>query len=118
MAALFVGFGPAIAGQELQALKVLNEGIEYWTRLQQAGDIDSFEPVFLEPHGGDLAGFVLIRGDRDKLNRVRYSDEWLRLNTRGNMVVQSLGIVTAFVGDEVGSQMQLFQAQATDLGRR
>jgi hypothetical protein len=118
MAALFIGWGPAIAGQELQGLKVFNEGVEYWTRLQQSGEIESFEPVLLEPHGGDLAGFVLVRGDRDKLNRLRYSDEWLRLNNRATMVVQSLGIVTAFVGDEVAAQMRDYQAQATDLGRR
>ena len=29
--------------------------------------IESFEPVFLEPHGGDLTGFILIQGDAAKL---------------------------------------------------
>ena len=54
--------------------------------------IESFEPVAFEPHGGDLAGFVLIRGERDKLNRLRYSEEWLRLNDRAAAVVDGLGI--------------------------
>lgn len=33
--------------------------------------IESFEAVILEPHGGDLAGFILIRGSQDKLAQLR-----------------------------------------------
>jgi hypothetical protein len=62
---LFVGFGTTVRGRERQAIKVFNEAIEYYTRLQQQGEIESFETVFLDPHGGDLIGFTLVRGDRD-----------------------------------------------------
>jgi hypothetical protein len=58
-----------------------------------------------------------MRGDRDKLNRLRYGEEWLRLNNRAEMVVQNLGIVSAFIGDEPTVQFRDYQAQATDLGR-
>lgn len=117
-AALFIGWGEVIPGREQQALEVFQEGVAYWTRLQQAGEIESFEPVQLEPHGGDLQGFVLIRGDRDKLNRLRYSDEWLRLNLRAGLVVRSLGVVGAFIGEEMSRQFANFQAQAADLAKR
>ena len=55
-AALFIGWGQAIPGREQKALQVFNEGIQYWSKLQQQGMIESFEPFLLEPHGGDLAG--------------------------------------------------------------
>jgi len=35
------------------------------------GEIESFEMVLLEPHGGELGGFILLRGDQDKLARIR-----------------------------------------------
>ena len=62
-AALVIGWGPVVPGREQKALQVFGEAIQYYTRLQQQGQIESFEPVALEPHGGDLNGFLLVRGD-------------------------------------------------------
>lgn len=115
--ALFIGWGAAVRARELQALQVFNEAIQYYTRLQQQGEIDNFEPVLLEPHGGDLAGFLLIHGDQEKLNRLRLSEEFIRLNGRAGLVVEHLGIVTAFVGEELQRQFGEFQAQLSDLAR-
>jgi hypothetical protein len=52
--ALFVGFGDPVRGRERQAIKVFNEAVGYYSGLQQNGEIEAFEPVFLEAHGGDL----------------------------------------------------------------
>jgi hypothetical protein len=54
---LFVGFGLPVRARERQGIKVLNEAFEYYSRLQQDGEIESFEPVLLEPHRGESAGF-------------------------------------------------------------
>ena len=67
--ALFLGWGPVVRGREQKALQVFQETIEYYGKLQQEGQIDSFEPVLIAPHGGDLGGFVLLRGERAKLDR-------------------------------------------------
>ena len=114
-AALFIGWGNVVRGREVKSLEVFNEGLQYWARLQQSGEIESFEPVALEPHGGELAGFVLIRGDRDKLNRLRYSAEWLRLNDRANSVVDDLGIVGAFIGEDLQRLFASYQPNTSDL---
>ena len=79
---LFIGFGAPVRGREQQAIKVFNESFEYYSRLQQGGEIESFEPVLLEPHGGELTGYFLLRGDKDKLARVRSSEEFERLTAR------------------------------------
>ena len=115
-AALFIGWGPGVPGREQKSLQVFNEGVAYWQRLQQQGELDSFEVVTLEPHGGELAGFALLRGDREKLERVRYSEEFLRLNARAGLVVENLGVVAGFTGEEVNRLFADFQAQAADLG--
>ncbi len=113
--ALMVGWGTLVQGREQKALQHFNEAIQYYTRLQQQGTIESFEPVVLEPHGGDLQGFLLVRGDREKLNALRSSEEFLRLTNRAELVVDNVGIVTAFIGEELQRLFTDFQTQASEL---
>jgi hypothetical protein len=112
---LFVGYGAPVRGRERQAIKVFNEAFEYYSRLQQEGEIESFEPVLLEPHGGELTGFFLLRGDRDKIERVRSSEEFDRFTARGELIVEHLGIVGAMMGARLMSQMALFSEQVEEL---
>ena len=114
--ALMIGWGPVVRGREQKALQVFNEAIQYYTRLQQQGMIESFEPVALEAHGGDLQGFVLVRGDREKLNALRTSEEFLRLNNRATQIVDNLGVINAFIGEELQRQFADLQTQASELG--
>ena len=112
---LFIGFGAPVRGRERQAIKVFNEGFEYYSRLQQEGEIESFEPVLLQPHGGELGGFFLLRGDQDKLARIRSSEEFERLTVRAQLIVENLGIVSAALGARLMSQMSVFGAQVEEL---
>jgi len=112
---LFIGWANAARGRERQAIRVFNEAIEYFGRLQQQGEIESFEAGLLEPHGGDLNGFVLLRGDRDKLARVRASDEFVRLNQRALLVADSYGVVGAQLGARVAELMASYEEAASDL---
>ena len=112
---LFIGFGAPVRGREQQAIKVFNEGFEYYSRLQQEGEIESFEPVLLEPHGGELTGYFMLRGDKDKLARIRSSEEFERLTARADLIVDNLGIVAAFLGERLMSQMAMFAEQVEEL---
>ena len=114
-AGLFIGFGAPVRGREQQAIKVFNEGFEYYSRLQREGEIESFEPVLLEPHGGELGGYFLLRGDKDKLGRIRGSEEFERLTARAELIVENLGIVAAFLGERLMSQMSVFSQQVEEL---
>jgi hypothetical protein len=112
---LFIGFGPPIRGRERQAIAVFNEAMQYWTRLQQQGEIESFESVFLEPHGGDLSGFTLVRGDRDKLASIRTSDEFARLTIRAGLITEGFGVVGATLGERIGTLMGVYNEQMDEL---
>ncbi len=114
--ALFVGWGPVVRGREKQALQVFQESMEYYGRLQQEGQIESFEAFLLAPHGGDMDGFIILRGDRTKLAEVRFSDEFERMTVRAASIIDSLGIVPAYTGEALGQQMALFQAAADEFG--
>lgn len=113
--ALFLGWGPVVRGREQKALQVFQETIEYYGRLQQEGRIDSFEPVLIAPHGGGLAGFVLLRGERGKLDEIRSSDEFERAVTRAATIVDDVGVINAFTGESLGQTMGRFQAASDDL---
>ena len=113
--ALLIGWGTVVRGREQKALQLFNESIQYYTRLQQQGTIESFEPVVLEAHGGDLQGFLLVRGDRDKLNALRTSEEFLHLTNRAELVLDNVGIVTAFIGEELQRQFTDYQTLVSEL---
>jgi hypothetical protein len=110
-AGLFVGFGNPTRGREEVAIELFNETIGYYSRLQEEGEIENFEPVFLEPHGGDLGGFILIRGDAEKLSALRVSDEFIQFTIRASLCVDSIGVVAADMGERLQSQMAYYTEQ-------
>jgi hypothetical protein len=110
---VFIGWGPPVHGREAMGLEVFNEAVEYWGGLQQQGQIESFEVVFLYPHGGDLSGFALLRGSGESLDHIRASDDFNRLIARAGLLVENLGVVSAALGDSLGPQIELYR-QATD----
>lgn len=114
--ALFLGWGPVVRGRELKALEVFQETLTYYGTLQQDGKIDSFEPVLLAPHGGGLAGFILLRGARASLDEIRSSEEFQRLVTRAASIVDEVGVIDAYTGEALGQQMGRFRAVSDELG--
>jgi len=113
--ALFIGWGEVVHGRERQAQQVFDEAVQFFGGLQQQGEIEAFEPVTLEPHGGELYGFFLLRGDPERLSRVRIREDFQRIIQRGDLVVEDLGVVTASVGDEITRQFEAFQQFAGEL---
>ena len=113
---VFIGWGAPVRGREARGLEVFNEAVEYWGRLQQEGAIESFEVVLLYPHGGDLYGFSLLRGTGDALDRLRASDEFNDLVSRAGLVVERVGVVSAALGDSLGTQVERYQRQVAELG--
>ena len=112
---VFIGWGAPVRGREARGLEVFNEAVAYWGRLQQEGTIESFEVVLLYPHGGDLYGFALLRGNGETLDRLRASDEFNDLVARAGLVVERVGVVSAALGDSLGSQVERYQRQVAEL---
>jgi hypothetical protein len=98
-AGLFLGFGSPYPGRERQALKVFAELLEYLGGLQGRGALESVEPVLLQAHGGDLGGFVLVRGSVEQMGQIQASQEFQTRINRGLLVVSALGVVPAFIGE-------------------
>ena len=95
---------------------MFGEAGAFYGGLLQSGEIESAEPVFLEPRGGDLTGFFLIKGDSEKLASLRVREDFVRLNARASLIVEGFGVVGASVGSGIDEQMGYFQAAIDELG--
>jgi hypothetical protein len=113
--ALFLGWGQVVRGREQRALQVFQESVAYYEKLQQDGQIEGFEAFLLDPHGGDLAGFFLIRGERSTLDALRASVDFQRMMARAGSIIDNLGVVNASTGDALAQQMGLFGEVAQEM---
>ncbi|SMF24710.1 hypothetical protein [Pseudogulbenkiania subflava] len=106
--AIFFGWNRSLPGRERLSAEHFQEFVQYLAALQLRGSIDGFEPVFLEPHGGDLNGFILIRGEQAKLDALQASDDWVTHMTRAMLHLDGSGVARALTGDLVHGRMALW----------
>jgi hypothetical protein len=112
---LFIGWGAPVHGREAKGLEVFAETVEYFGGLQSDGRIESFEPALLDPHGGDLDGFMLIRGTEEQMQAVQVDPDFRRVATRASLVIQNLGVVRVALGEALGQEMGIYQEAAQDI---
>ena len=105
---IFIGWSNVVRGREEASQKVFREALEFWGRLQATGEIEGFDAVLLDAHGGDLGGFFLLRGEREKLAGVRANEKMEQLMVRANVIVEGLGAVGGVTGDGVMRRMAAF----------
>jgi len=110
-AGLFIGWGQVVRGREDRALEVFNETIELYGQMQADGRIESFDVALLEPHGGELAGYVLLRGSDEQVDAVRHDEDFRRLMQRADFIVDGLGLVPALVGDSLAQGMAMYREE-------
>lgn len=106
---LFIGWSTPVRGREEKGLDVFNEALAFEAQLQEEGAIESFEVVLLGPHGGGLAGFILVRGSSEQIAAVRERDEFARINVRAAMVVDDFGVIDAALEAGVGEQIERYR---------
>jgi hypothetical protein len=105
---MFVGWNRPVVGREGKAVELFNSFLAFMGKQQQQNVIESFEPVFLQGHGGDLNGFVLIRGDKLKLATLRTTNEWLDLYTQISINTENFGVIDGWVGEGVKAQLNRY----------
>lgn len=97
-AVIFLGWNRPSVGREQQAMQVFQKSLEFYTKLQTEGRIESFEPVILSSHGGDLNGFILLRGDAEKLSEIRRDETFVDIVTEADYCVDGFGHVDGYIG--------------------
>ncbi len=98
---LFIGWNRPVAGREQQAMQLFQKAVEFYGTLQAGGRIESFEPVLLAAHGGDLNGFFLIKGEAEKLGEVQRDETFLDLTIEAGYCLEGVGVIHGFIGEGV-----------------
>jgi hypothetical protein len=111
--ALLVGWNRPLPGREGAATETFASFTNYLAKQQQMGNIESYEPVLLDAHGGDLNGFILIRASRPALDKLRATNEFVDQTTRANYLVDRFGIIDAYLGPQLQDRMARFQKLST-----
>lgn len=100
------GWNRSLPGREAMSGQHFQEFLEYLGAQQKSGVIESFDVVFLEPHGGNLNGLMLIRGEPAKLTQLTGSSEWARHQIRAILHLDGATSVRGFTGAAVGERME------------
>ena len=106
--AIFFAWNRSIPGREQASGAHFDEFVGYLTGQAQAGAIGGFDVVFLDPHGGDMNGFFLIKGDPAALDALQSTAEWAEHMTRASLHLESSGSVRGVTGDGVMGRMELW----------
>ena len=111
---MFFGWNRPIPGREKISAEHFREFVQYLGGLQKRGTIQHFEPIFLEPHGGDMNGFFLIKGEGNKLDELTGTDEWIKHTIRAGSHLQGAGFLRGVAGDLLMEQMKLWTESIPD----
>jgi hypothetical protein len=105
---IFFGWNHPYPGREQAGAELFQECMQYFGRLQQERTIQSFEVVLLNPHGGDLNGFFLIRGEGGKLDALESSEEWQTLFARAVLNLEGPGAIRGVADEQLRQRMNLW----------
>ena len=98
---IFMGWNRSVTGREQQALQLFQRSMEFWGKLQAEGRIESFEPVVLAQHGGDLNGFIMVKGEAEKLSEIQADDTYIDITIEAGYCLDGYGVIAGYTGDSL-----------------
>ena len=96
---IFMGWTRPVVGREKQAMQLFQKATAYYSKAKTEGKIESFESVMLTPHGGDLNGFTLIRGNTKKLAEFHEEATTVELRLEASYCLEGYGVVVGYTGE-------------------
>jgi hypothetical protein len=106
---IFFAWNRPIPGRESESAEHFQEFVKFLQGRKQKGAIQSYDTAFLNPHGGDLNGFFLIRGESKKLDTLVSSKEWVTHMLRASLHLEGSGAVRGLTGDEIAERFELWR---------
>jgi hypothetical protein len=93
---LFVGWGAPIPGRESVAPLVLDYAVQYLRSLEQGGTVDAVKVAAVEPPGGPIGGFVVVKGERETLSKLRVDDDFVSMLVGVQLVHGHVAVAAAW----------------------
>ena len=108
-------WGPPIHGCEQKALQLFNEVTQFYAQKKEKGEIESSDAVVFDHFSGELDGLMILRGDRDKLDKILHSDEAVNFGHRSELLLTNFRIATGFAGESLQVRMASYGKQVAEL---
>lgn len=105
---MLIGWDRVVPGDDVHAVELWSEMTVYLKGLHGSGRIEHYDPVMLGAYGGDLNGFVLLRGEQAELDKIRNSDDFLQLVVKANKHLLGFRVLRAHFGAEVAKLMRIY----------
>jgi hypothetical protein len=102
------GWKRSVPGREALSAKHFEEFIQFLQAQVKQGTVESFEPILLEPNGGDLSGFFLIKGEGLKLGELTHSTGWAQHQVRATLHMEGIAILRGLAGSAVQQRMRMW----------
>jgi hypothetical protein len=115
--ALIIEWGMPTPGRETKALEEFFSHVQWWTELKAKGTINEFR-IYGASNGqiGVGAGFVILEGSVDQIQKFSASDEFRRSISRVSLITQSLHIRQLDTNDTMMKRMQTYGTAVKEMG--
>ena len=105
---LMVSWGMTVRGHEERALEVFNQSLGLYGRLQQDGQIESFDVKLMTPNA-TLNGYAELKGSAAQIGALRENADFRRLCVDAALIVDDFRVTDGYCDEGVASQIQLYQ---------
>jgi hypothetical protein len=115
--ALMLSFGAVHPGREALAVEQFTEVSRYLGKLLADDVIEHFKPFFFaDGMQGDVSGFFLVEGQRERLDALRRRDDFQRIVLRTSAATANVRVHTLVAGTEAGKLVNLYKQVRSELG--
>ncbi|HKP59600.1 MAG TPA: hypothetical protein VJV78_22910 [Polyangiales bacterium] len=112
-ACLFLGWDRPRAGREREAFAQITGVVSQLEKFREQGYFERHHMIGLTPHCGTLNSFILLEGDRAKLDELRRGDDFERFSMQLGQLFEGYGVVPGITLEG----LQKFVQRAGDLFR-
>ena len=115
--ALMLSFGAVHTGREALAVEMFTEVSRYLGKLLADDVIESFKPFFFaDGMQGDVIGFFMVEGQRERLDALRRRADFQRLILRTGAATANVRVHSLIAGTEAGRLVNLYRQVRSELG--
>jgi hypothetical protein len=104
---LVVSWGQSVRGREQHGLEVLAQSTAFYGELEEAGRIESFDVILMEPNGL-MNGCMLLRGSHAQLDDVREDMRFRKIIVDASLIVDDLRVAEGYAGEGLEQTLPLY----------
>jgi hypothetical protein len=104
---LIISWGHPVRGREQHGLEVFDDAVGFYGELRDAGRIEDFDVMLLEPNGL-MNGCMLLRGSHAQLDAVSEDERFRRLMVDASLIVEDLRTIDGYSAEGIGQTLPLY----------